>query len=132
MNYPNIVRQLLVSGADTSVADTQGSTALMYGAESGSSDITLNLMRAGANMETKNEYNVPALMFAARFGHLKVVRLLCDAGADSGSQNAKERTSLLFAANNGALGSGTAVGECWHECKLGPGKLEAAPGSVCS
>ena len=79
-----MVRMLVEKGADVSVADRRGYTALMRAAlsyEPGAPQVVEYLLARGANVNLKNETGDTALSFAVRFGETPIVAMLRKTGA---------------------------------------------------
>ncbi|MBZ5606531.1 MAG: ankyrin repeat domain-containing protein, partial [Acidobacteriia bacterium] len=78
-----MIGELLRAGADPNSAKSNGTTALMIGAESGSVDAVKLLLDRGADANRKEAvHEETALMFAAAQGRAEVIRLLAAKGAD--------------------------------------------------
>lgn len=93
------VRALLAAGAKPDVSDRQGTTALMYAANLGYTEIVRSLVEAGANINLpRKRYGLTALMLAASANHFDIVRLLISKGADVNAKNEDGSTALMAAA----------------------------------
>lgn len=97
-----VVRILLRRGANTSIADDSGCTALHMAASSGYPDVLKLLAKAGANLEAATySYGFTPLHVAAQEGHLGVMRVLIQAAANPNSRTCYGGTPLFLAARNG-------------------------------
>jgi ankyrin repeat protein len=54
-NYTEVMRQLVAKGADLSLQDSAGATALMWAAHRGYSEAVELLLSAGADVNVKNK-----------------------------------------------------------------------------
>jgi len=68
--------RLIMAGADRDSKDNNGSTALMWAADNGHTEIVRLLIDKGADINTENNYGYTALMEAAGAGHTEIVELL--------------------------------------------------------
>ena len=66
-----VMKFLIRSGADLSLADEDLSTALMYGAHSGSARNIHILLESGANAKVANKFGTTPIMYAAYYGHFQ-------------------------------------------------------------
>ena len=96
--YLRLARILLNNGANMSMKDDHGATALHFSAEGGHLALTKMLTREGADPHsvTEAEGRTP-LHAAAEEGHSEVISTLLDAGADPDSRT-KDGQTPLFAA----------------------------------
>lgn len=78
----DIVRLLLDSGADTSLANRYGMTPLLQAAINANSEVISLLLDAGANPNAATLQGETALMNIAKAGNLQGVQALLDAGAE--------------------------------------------------
>jgi uncharacterized protein len=93
-----VLHAFLQSGADVSIADAFGTTALHLAAVAGRADsCELLLARADSSIHAKNENGWTALMHAAARGYLDGVQLLLQHGADVNVRDAKDRRPLFAA-----------------------------------
>lgn len=76
------VEKLVAEGADASVKDKNGLTALMWAVGNSDLPITLILLAAGTGVNARSEMGRTALMYVAKLGHTRIVEALLDAGAD--------------------------------------------------
>ena len=77
-------RLLIHRGADISVADGTGYSAIHHAALRGNPDIMVELLAAGANPDTpsENDSGMSPMLLAAREGHEECVRLMMQRGAN--------------------------------------------------
>lgn len=76
------------------VQDSEGSTALAYAAETGSTENIQLLLDAGANMESQDIDNYTPLHHAIEHHNIEAVELLVEAGADLNIQDKYGSTPL--------------------------------------
>jgi ankyrin repeat protein len=105
---PNLetVRVLLAAGADATVPDTSGSTALaaLVGLPNATPEAVHLLLDAGANLNGRTATGFTVLMSAARNAiDPAIVTLLLDLGADPTATDAEGRSAFDFARENDAL-----------------------------
>ncbi|CAN0178531.1 unnamed protein product [Scytosiphon promiscuus] len=99
--HPCIVEILLDAGADVTIPDDGGATALHWSAIFGQLCATQMLTEAGAPLEATNINGCTPLQLAGECGHAKVIRALLDAGANVNSRSALGETALYSAAYHG-------------------------------
>src|SRR5689334_9770027 len=93
---------LLAAGAKVDACDGQGTTALMFAANLGYTEIVRSLLDAGANINLKRKlYGLTALMLAASAKQLDIVQLLVSRGADVNATNEDGSTALMAAVVKG-------------------------------
>jgi len=122
-----MVRLLLKSGADVSLADTTGETPLMMASDLGDPVIVSSLLDKGASVDARDpEYQQTALMLAARGGHTAVARLLIKHGArvDAQTRTGPVPAFRTPASNSGSKGAGIVRGG-WPE----RGERDPTPGA---
>ncbi len=96
------VRALLKQGADVSVAEGDGITALHLAARAGDAELVQVLVYAGANMRATTRLGAyTPLMMAAQAGHSAAVAALIAGGADVNATSTTGTTPLMFAAQSG-------------------------------
>ncbi|MBN1239634.1 MAG: ankyrin repeat domain-containing protein, partial [Gammaproteobacteria bacterium] len=92
------VRRLLEAGADVSLANDYGATAMSLAAEVAHTGILELLLDAGADADSPNPEGQTALMAVARTGNVEAAQLLLDRGA---TVDAREswggQTALMWA-----------------------------------
>jgi serine/threonine protein kinase len=107
-----VIRYLMDNGADVSIPDDDGSTALHCAAACGNGDIVGLVLGSRAKRDKKDlprfvnrrdHSGRTALLCAARRGHSEAARKLVDAGANVRAADHKKRTPLHFAAGCGCL-----------------------------
>ena len=96
----DIVRVLLMAGADARTANHDGRTPLMYLGEGAAPDLVRELLAAGADVNARDKSGATALMNAASAGKYVIVKQLIEAGAKVDSKDENDRTPLIFAASN--------------------------------
>ena len=74
-------QRLLRAGADVSIANNYGVTAMGLAAEVGNADMIALLLEAGAHADSPDPDGMTALQMVARTGNVKAAQLLIDAGA---------------------------------------------------
>lgn len=92
--------RLLNKGADVTLTDNDGDTALHGAAEVGNVEITKMLLAKGANVNAKNKVGGTPLMWAAVYGNDNVVRELLKQGADPSLKDEDGVTALQWAVKN--------------------------------
>ena len=81
--YLEVVRKLLVSGADVNSKDRCERTPLMYASSGGHKEIVVMLLKNGAEIDSQTKYDGwTALMYASVGAHIEVIRELLERGAD--------------------------------------------------
>ncbi len=95
------VARLLGQGADCSITDDEGSTALMYAAGRGKPNpkVLRLLLRHGKKIDAVDKAGYTALMRAARVCNFEAVKLLLAAGADPDIQNQHGHNALYIVTN---------------------------------
>ena len=96
----DLIADLLERGASPDVVDQQGTTPLIYAANSGATAAADVLLQGGADPDLAAEDGVNALMYAAQHGYLEIVRRLLAAGADP-SYEGPEGLSAMELAEDG-------------------------------
>ena len=98
MSDETIVHKLLdpVVGADVSMANKKGLTALHSAASLGLHDMVRCLLHHDAEMEAKDKRGETALMKAVQNDQGTIVQILSDAGADLDTKNADEWSLLHY------------------------------------
>ena len=103
-NDTNTVNAMLLDGADVSVTQTDGATALHWAAHNGHRGVVKVLLDRGVHPDTPGSNWCAPLHWAASRGHRDVVKLLLDFGADPNWADLNEWTPLHSAANVGHRG----------------------------
>ena len=93
----------LGSGADTSVATADGTTALHWAALMGNAELVQALLAVGADPNAINDYHATPLAAAAERADPDVLRTLLAAGADPEAVNSDGQTALMVVARAGSL-----------------------------
>ncbi|XP_022906707.1 ankyrin repeat domain-containing protein 17 isoform X2 [Onthophagus taurus] len=91
----DIVRLLVVHGADVNAQSTSGNTPLMYGCAGGHQDVVKFLLENGANVEDHNENGHTPLMEAASAGHVGLAKILLEHGAGINTHSNEFKESAL-------------------------------------
>jgi ankyrin repeat protein len=94
----DVLNFLLAHGAQTAIADKEGSTALLHACWDNQTDTAVALLKAGANPNIGSHYKRFPLMYAASNFNATIVAALIAAKADL-EQNSNLGTALLWAAN---------------------------------
>ncbi len=98
------VLTLLSHGAKVDTDDDNGTTALMFAANLGYTEIVRSLLAAGANINlTRKIHGLTALMLAANSCQVDVVKLLVSQGANINATNHDGSTALMIAALKGHI-----------------------------
>jgi ankyrin repeat protein len=96
-NKPEVER-LLAAGADVSLANAYGATAMGLAAEVADTAMLKLLLAAGADADSPNPEGQTALMLVARTGNVEAARLLIDHGATvDAREHWGEQTALMWA-----------------------------------
>ena len=96
------VRLFLTAGMNPNAKENDGSTALMWAAVHGKSDIVKMLLEKGVEVNVKeNKMGFTALMFAAMQEHADVVKLLLEKGAELAVIDNNGKTTLTYAKAKG-------------------------------
>ena len=96
---------LLDNGSDVDARLADNSTALLYAAYQGDTELVKELLESGANPDIRNNYGAFALSEAAQINNADIVALLLDHGADPNLGNLEGETALMVAARSGSLES---------------------------
>jgi len=97
-----VLKRLLIGGADPTSRDRMGRTSLSWAAEKGHEAVVKLLLQKGADVESKDTvYGQTPLRWAAENGHEAVMKLLLEKGADVESKNGYDQTPLSWVAANG-------------------------------
>jgi ankyrin repeat protein len=100
----NQILAILTQGANVDATDRDGTTALMFAAQQGYTEIVRVLIEAGANLNLpRKRYGLTALMLAASEARADVLQTLVAAGADVNAKNDDGSTALMIAAHKGHL-----------------------------
>jgi hypothetical protein len=114
-----LVRLLSAKGADFTVRDRSGSTALMWAAFSETGDATLvdELLRLGADPAVVNRAGETALDWALRRGDTPAVEALRRAGASSADsmRKAVEKSIALLQASSSQFSRTSGCTSCHHQ-----------------
>ena len=92
---------LLEQGADPDEKDKMGKTALMFAAQNGHMELSIQLLGKGADLEVKDNYGWTALLFATRYRRVDLVSQLLENRANTEARDNDGWTSLMVAASIG-------------------------------
>ncbi len=95
--HEDIVRDLLVAGADVNKKAKQGDTPLIQAVKEHHTRLVPLLLQAGADVNAADARNITALWHAASDGDLETARILIEAGADANARST-DHGSILEAA----------------------------------
>ncbi|KAL9609476.1 MAG: hypothetical protein Q9167_005761 [Letrouitia subvulpina] len=98
---PDIILELLDTGADANLIDDNGLTALHYAAFTGDSQTVKVLINNYSNVNMSSHLNRTCLHIAAMVGQVSVVQILLDAGADPNLRDHKGETAMDIARAEG-------------------------------
>ena len=93
-----VLQCLIDAGADLSIKDNDGNTALHWAAFERDSEVEAALMMAGADINIRNKKGETPLSIAAGRGNNKVLQSLIEAGADLNIQDNEGDTAFHSAA----------------------------------
>jgi ankyrin repeat protein len=96
-----VLRYLLLKGADLEAQNDDGMTAIILSAKDNKFDCVKFLVERGANLEAKGNTGCTALIAASENGHLEIVKLLAEKGALLDVQDEDLWSALIYAARNG-------------------------------
>lgn len=96
-DYLEIVKYLVVKGANINVKDKYGNTLLM---RIDSPNIVKYLIEKGLDVNAKNNDGYTPLMHAAYMGNIWVVEYLVEKGADVNAKDKAGKTALDYASHN--------------------------------
>ena len=92
--YYNILKELLISGADVNFQDKGGRTALIWASYCGYRSLVEELLNHEADVNKSDNFGCTALSFAASNGYTEIVKDLLDHNADVNIQNEEGNTAL--------------------------------------
>lgn len=93
----------IAAGADVNAPKADGTTALMYAAYLGNTELTDALVAAGANVNAVNAYGTSPILEAAIIGATDVLKILLENGADANWANPEGETALMNTARAGLI-----------------------------
>ncbi|EED24650.1 ankyrin repeat-containing protein, putative [Talaromyces stipitatus ATCC 10500] len=103
-DHDEVVKLLMVRGAELDSRDKDGQTPLSRAAHKGHKSTVKLMLRYGAYRDSRDNYGQIALVWAAALGHIAVVELLLQEKADINAVPSKNgRTALQAAAEGGHL-----------------------------
>jgi len=91
---PEIALELLKAGADVTIQDTGGDSALLIATTESSNEVMEAMLRKGANPNAQQRSGGTALHYAAMNAMADRVKILLDHGADPGIRNSAGMTPL--------------------------------------
>ena len=97
------VEELIDDGADLSLRDREGCTALMYAILNRDLEIVYLLIEKGSDVNARDKNCCTALMLAAENGNFKIVEFLVKKGANVNVRDKKGHIALMLAADRGHL-----------------------------
>src|SRR5205823_3640311 len=89
---------LLAACCGTALAESDGTTPLLWAVHNNDIDAVDRLIKAGADINVKNEYGVTPLSEAAVNGNTAIIEKLLKAGANADSPSADGMTALMIVA----------------------------------
>jgi ankyrin repeat protein len=95
------VKRLLAQGADVSVRDARGRTALVAATYGNRVEVARALIAGGADVNAQDDLRNSAFLLAGASGYLEILRLTLAAGADLKSTNRYGGTALIPACHYG-------------------------------
>ena len=99
----DIVRFLLLNGANADQQDGDGSTAIMLAARSGNTEILRHLITFGADPNIANTKGVTPLAAAVQTGDVTAVQVFLECGANVDRQDSQGDTALFHAVKGGQV-----------------------------
>ena len=90
----NILKELLINGADINSQDNGGRTALIWASYCGYHSLVKELLKYKPDVNKPDNLGCTALSFAASNGHTEIVRDLLDHDADINIQNEEGNAAL--------------------------------------
>jgi uncharacterized protein len=93
-------RAALAARAEPNVADSDGTTPLLWAVHHDDVELATALIRAGADVQARNAYGATAMSEAAVVANPAVLEALLAAGADVDSPNAEAQTALMVVARS--------------------------------
>ena len=102
--YLEIVKELLIAGADPNASRTDGATALLWASLQGYLEVVQELLKAGANPNaTTIEVGETSLIYSSRSGRLDIAHELLVRGANPNASTNIGLTPLMYATSNNHL-----------------------------
>lgn len=92
-----VVNVLIDDPSTIDVKDNSGTTALIYAAQLGYTELVKILAETGANLDAQDVNGQTALMYAAMMGHIETVKELLYWGAKTDLKNNSDYTALDYA-----------------------------------
>ena len=92
--FYEILKELLIHGADVNCQDDGGRTALICTSHGGHRNLVKELLKHRADVNKRDKLGCTALIFAASKGHTEIMRDLLDHGADVNIKNEEGNTAL--------------------------------------
>ena len=96
--HEDAINMLLQVGADTIIADDDGTTCLMYAVKTDcSKEVLLAIIDHGADVNATNKHNRTVLIIACKERHEDAIHLLLKAGSDTNIADKNGDTCLMYA-----------------------------------
>jgi len=89
---------LIDQHVNVNAAAPDGTTALMWAAHNGDSELVARLLKAGADAKARNRFGTTPMSEAALMGDAGIIDALLKAGADPDSPSADGQTALMIVA----------------------------------
>ena len=95
--------KLIDQGADVNAASDNGTTALLWAAHYGETDLVRRLLKAGAEADVRNQFDATPIGEAAVIGSAPIIEMLLKAGVKADTPDHEGQTPLMVVARTGAL-----------------------------
>ncbi|CAJ1330392.1 unnamed protein product [Effrenium voratum] len=114
------ILELLEGGAEASIPDSNGQTALVAAALRGDGQLLQTLLDTDADVDAPNSNGVTASLAASYLGHSNILARLISAGCNLGAVNKAGATALFAAAEGGQVEAARILVEAWQQeaCQL--------------
>ena len=99
--YVEIVKHLILCGADVNRTDEKGKTPLTVAVFHGNEEIVKSLVQAGVDVNKLSHDGQTPLIIGAHSGYVNIVQTLLNAGADVNKLDNRSCTALVLAAQEG-------------------------------
>jgi ankyrin repeat protein len=101
--------KLIDKGADVNAASDNGTTALLWAAHYGETDLVHRLLKAGAKADIRNQFDATPIGEAAVIGSAPVIEMLLKAGVKADTPDHEGQMPLMVVARTGALDAAKAL-----------------------